>query len=243
MNNYCLFIITSFDEKFNDGAERIRFESESLGISCKIIIFSKTNNPLSACDISDKDFVYFLTNKISVIKRCLSFLLSKNCFIVNKKFIQNVESKLGVQNIIKKIGVPVPKNLSIEQIRRDRFLKEKTVYPAFIKNKQHCMPMTKIRNKSALYSFCDNLKRKNEWYIEECVGDQGCDLKKIYFTFGKITPRNVFQKKHIEIEKILRNISTALKLDAFSADFIFEKSLSFFSIEGKLIIKYSFRLE
>ena len=78
MNNYCLFIITSFDEKFNDGAERIRFESESLGISCKIIIFSKTNNPLSACDISDKDFVYFLTNKISVIKRCLSFLLSQS---------------------------------------------------------------------------------------------------------------------------------------------------------------------
>lgn len=220
-----LVVITSFDEKFNEGAERIKLESEFWEIPCKIIALSdKINDCSFICDISNKDFVYFLTNNMSVIKFYLPYFLSKGCFIANKEFFRNPKSKLEAQNIIKKIGVFIPKNFIFNQIKEHVIFKEKMSYPLFIKNKNHCMPITKIQNENNLISHFKNLKKPNEWYIEENMASQYRNLQKLYFTFGKITPRNIVQKIPRQITNALRDISKVLKLDSFSADFIIEES-------------------
>lgn len=218
-----LIIITSAEEKFNDGAKKIKFESEFFGMPCKIFVFSpnKTKDKPLLYDISNEDFVYFLTNNIQVIKFFIPFLLSKKCFIVNKKFLQNLKSKLEMQEMIKKIGVLVPNNLPLNQIKGEIMLKGKVTYPAFIKNKCHCMPMIKIKNEDAFVSCFKKIKKPNEWYVEENVTDSYCSLQKFYFTFDKVASRgNITRKINKQIITALRDISKILKLDTFSADFI-----------------------
>jgi len=212
------YIIFSQSEQFYAGAEKIRLEAFKQNMLCEIIEIKNIANNKTLKNLMDKSsLAYFLTND-PCIPVCVKVLKKMGINIVNEVFLSGNSEKFTLQHKIKEKGIHTPRSVSLSDIKQIDRLDLK--YPLYIKSQKQGDVVIYNIDVNELRKNIMPIKNTNEYYLEEAVDSDDLILRKFYYIRGSVVDMNDPNINNLPnwFSIVLKNISSSLGLDVFSAD-------------------------
>lgn len=166
-------------------------------------------------ELLENSIIYFLCNKLTIIRKIIEISKDVHCYIFNKDFFKKNYTKIEIQEILEKNNIKVPKRIDISKL-------EDIKLPVFCKENNHTGIVFKAYTENTLKNFFEKFD-KNRFYIEESVN--GGIETKYYYVKGNIYSKNN-SKIEEEINKSCTKISELFNLEVFSIDCIKQNETS-----------------
>lgn len=158
----------------------------------------------------ENSIIYFLCNT-PLVKELVDLLDNTNCYIFNKEFFKENDTKLEMQERLIKNQIDTPKIITD--------CKEKEIkIPIFCKENSHAGMVFQAYTKSTIEEFFKRFDT-TDFYLEEVIN--GEEVKYYYVN------QKIYAKGNLEIpdkiNQVCKKVANLLRLEVFSIDFIKSK--------------------
>ena len=202
-----LLIILSKRENFLGSAQRIK---EEIDINTEILYVEDLVE--SDYKLYEDDILYFLCNG-KTIKEYLD-KVDVNCYIFNKDFLSKDYNKLEVQRILEKNNILIPTIIDYKDLGNYKF-------PVFCKENKHAGIIFEAYSMYTIDSFFSKFDMK-DFYLEENVATTTSKEYKVYYVNNVVSYKDGIEYYNEELNELCNKLGRDLKLETYSADFIYE---------------------
>lgn len=213
------YIIISTKERFEGAVKLIVDDCRQADITTRVISIEKLTAK-EITSISSRNKIFFLTNERGVTE-LIKNLSDKGAYVINNDFLKGNRSKFYVQKTIKDVGVLVPKHVTIHDVKTLKNACSILKFPLFLKSVEHVHKIFNGKNETEIINFWQTTNKSLGWYLEESIEGENTVLEKYYCVSDKFFNMNG-TKIAASVTGTLNLISNTLKLEAFSAEFIFD---------------------
>lgn len=211
-----LIVVISRTEPYLNGAILIKEMCLSLKLECKIVYIEDISFNYEAFSSSNSYTFYFLSNVASIPRYADDFERSFAGSVINKGFFISEMNKFTIQTCLRDVGVNVPKSIELSEQNFGSSLQGLKL-PVYLKSQKQADIVIRASTMEE-FNQCMIKQSTSNFYIEESVDLDKFHLEKIYYINKYIESKNLGFVVGVALNKILRNISNALKLEVYSAD-------------------------